>query len=125
MDEPFIFRGVMDYFRHKIEDSVNVIEMTLPGSIDAVDFDKINENLLRLLDATEGNRWIIDLSSVDYLGSAMLGLMVNMRQQVKQKGGKLALCCLSDRLQQIFAACCMERLFTLCKSRPEGHKAVK
>jgi anti-anti-sigma factor len=58
------------------------------------------------------------------MGSAMLGLIVNVRQQVKTAGGKLALCNMSPRLAEIFRMCSMERLFTITRTRADAIKAV-
>ncbi len=104
---------------------MQVLALTLPETIDAVEFDRLNESLLRALDAATGTRWVLDLSDVTYMGSAVLGLMVNIRQQIKQRGGKLVLCGMSDRLVQIFRTCSLERLFTITKTRPEAMKAAK
>src|SRR5690349_4718302 len=97
-----------DLFRTSAVQSTNVIELLLPDAIDAVEFDRLNDSVLKLIDSKAGERWILDLSAVSYAGSAVLGLMVNLRQRVKQANGKLALCCLSPRLMEIFQACCME-----------------
>jgi anti-anti-sigma factor len=51
------------------------------------------------------------------MASAMLGMLVNMRQQIKASGGHLVLCNLSKPLIGIFKTCCMERLFTIVKDR--------
>lgn len=51
------------------------------------------------------------------MGSAMLGLLVNVRQRVKAARGKLVLCGLSPQLASIFQACCMDRLFTTARDR--------
>lgn len=102
------------------EDGVRVIELTLPALLDSEAFDQLNEQILSTLDQQLGARWVLDLARVSYLGSAMLGLMVNVRQRIKQAGGALVLCGLSDRLMQIFEACCMERLFHITRTRPEA-----
>ena len=41
-----------------------------------------------------------------YMGSAVLGLMVNIRQVVMKGHGKVVLCGMSDRLMRIFETCC-------------------
>jgi anti-anti-sigma factor len=115
---------VADFFRTQLERSVNVIELMLPEAIDAMEFDRLNETLLAQLDGKAGQPWLIDLSSVDYIGSATLGLIVNLRQQIKTAGGKLVLCGMSPRLLEIFHACSMERLFTIAKSRPNAIKSL-
>jgi anti-anti-sigma factor len=51
------------------------------------------------------------------MGSAMLGMLVNVRHQIKTSDGRLLLCGLSKPLMTIFKTCCMERLFTIVKDR--------
>jgi anti-sigma B factor antagonist len=115
---------VADFFRTQTQQSVNVIELTLPEIIDAMEFDRLNETLLAVLDGKANQPWLLDLSSVNYLGSATLGLIVNIRQQVKTAGGKLVLCGMSSRLKEIFHACSMERLFTIAKNRSDAIKSL-
>jgi anti-anti-sigma factor len=95
----------------------NVVELRLPESLDSVEFDQLNASMLKLLEGRGKQKWIIDLAAVSYMGSAMLGLLVNVRQQVKAGGGQLLLCGLSKPLLNIFRTCCMERLFTIVKDR--------
>lgn len=112
---------VRDFFRVvQAADGIQVVELSLPGLLDAAELDRLNDNLLSQIAAAPNGRWVLDLSSVDYVGSAVLGTFVNIRQQVKSGGGRLVLCCLSSTLQDIFRACCMERLFTICRTREDA-----
>ena len=113
-----------DLFRVSTLDTARVVELTLPSTLDSEEFDRLNEALLSLLADAPGGRWILDLSLLSYMGSAALGLLVNLRQRVKTAGGKMILCGLSPRLHQIFRACCMERLFTIKSTRDEALRAV-
>ncbi len=100
--------------------SVNVIELWLPEHLDSEEFDRLNQSLVSELDRKINGRWLLDLTAVDYMGSSVLGLMINIRQHIKSGGGKLVLNALSPRLTQIFRTCCLEKLFQISKSREEG-----
>jgi anti-anti-sigma factor len=100
--------------------SVNLIELFLPVGLDIDEFDRLNEAVLAMIASEPGGSWVMDLSKLDYMGSASLGLMVNIRQRVKEGKGRLVLCGLSPRLLQIFKTCCMERLFKIVRSRDEA-----
>lgn len=113
-----------DFFRLESSDRVQVIELTLPQSLDSAEFDELNESILGVVSSRKNERWVIDLSHVSYMGSAMLGLMVNLRQQVKSAGGRLVLCSMPPTLMQIFRTCCMERLFTITRTRDEAIRAA-
>ena len=112
------------FFDLKTVSSVNVIELELPDMLDSVEFDKLNENMLHLFDGRADERWVLDLSKVEYVGSAVLGLMVNIRQHVKAAKGKLVICSLSRTLAEIFKASSLERLFTITKTRADAIRVV-
>jgi anti-sigma B factor antagonist len=101
-----------------------VVELSLPVSLDSGEFDRINEALIQHVTREPHERWVLDLSKLTYMGSAALGLLVNIRQQVKTGDGKLVLCGMSPRLQQIFRTCCMERLFVIKATREEALRAI-
>jgi anti-anti-sigma factor len=111
-------------FRIQTIEAANVIELQLPQMLDSQEFDRINESILGALHGQAHEKWIIDLTQVSYMGSAMLGLMVNLRQQIKTAGGRLVLCAMPPSLFQIFRTCCMERLFTIAKTRGDALRMI-
>ena len=102
------------------EQSANVLQFFMPITLDTMEVDSIIEEVLKELEARGTERWVVDLSKVDYLGSSMLGLFVNMRERIRHAGGALVLCGMSAQLHQIFRNCCLERLFTIAKSRNDA-----
>lgn len=94
--------------------------MTLPPALDGKEFDSLNEDMLGTIDEIAAGRWVIDLSKVNYLGSSMLGMMVNVRQRIKQSQGDLILCGMNDRLTGIFEASSLVRLFRITRTRAEA-----
>ena len=113
-----------DLYRVSREGSVNVVDLTLPHTLDIQEFDRLNESILGLIRRELEGGWVLDLSRLSYMGSAALGLLVNLRQQIKQSGGRLVLCGLSPQLLHIFKTCCMERLFKIVKTREDAVSAA-
>jgi anti-sigma B factor antagonist len=105
--------------------TVSVIDLWLPEQLDSEEFDRLNQSLMSVLDAKITGRWLLDLSAVDYMGSSVLGMMINVRQHIKTGGGKLVLNGLSPRLAQIFRTCCLEKLFQISKTRDEGIRLLR
>jgi anti-anti-sigma factor len=102
------------------ERGANVLQFFMPITLDTMEIDSIIEDVLRELEPRGSERWVVDLAKVDYLGSSMLGLFVNLRERIRHGGGALVLCGMSAQLQQIFRNCCLERLFTIAKSRNDA-----
>ena len=114
-----------DLYKLSKAGTINVVDLTLPHTLDIQEFDRLNESILALVRAEPEGQWVLDLSRLSYMGSAALGLMVNLRQQIKQSGGRLVLCGLSPQLLHIFKTCCMERLFKIVKSRADAVAAAQ
>jgi len=64
---------------------------------------QIRPEVLRRLPATP-ERWIIDLSEVEFIASAGLGLMVQIAQKMSSIGGKAALVTPRRELVELFQA---------------------
>jgi anti-anti-sigma factor len=109
-----------DRFQVSQEQSVQVLQLALPDQMDGMEIDGLIDSILRSLDGRSQEPWVLDLTEVTYMGSAMLGLMVNIRERIRQGGGKLVLCGLSTPLMRIFQTCCLERLFNIAKTKPEA-----
>jgi anti-anti-sigma factor len=107
------------------EQAVQIVELSLPQQLASDEFDRLNQLLLRAFADQPDGRWVLDLSRSSYMGSPALGLMVNIWQQVKAGGGRLALCGLSSQLLRIFQTCCLERLFVIKSDRDAALRAVR
>ena len=113
-----------DRFVHESADKIEVLALNFPQQMDFNEFDKIIDALTHVVAAKPSAKWVIDLTHVEYTGSAILGLLVNLRQQVKESGGSLMLCCMSQRLSDILHACSLDRLFKTAPTRAAAMKAV-
>jgi anti-anti-sigma factor len=112
----------MDSQRFQVtqEYSVNVMQFVLPVTMDTMEVDTLIDAVLKTLDGKNAESWVVDLSQVGYMGSSMLGLFVNVRERIRQGSGTLVLCGMSPQLLRIFKTCCLERLFTIAKSRADA-----
>ena len=113
-----------DFFQVTRMGEAHLVTITLPQSMDSDEFDRLNEEMLGLFTSQPHARWVLDLTGLNYMGSSALGLMVNIRQRIKQSGGRLVLCGLSQRLHHIFQTCCMERLFRIVRNRDDALRAI-
>lgn len=108
-----------------VSDGINVMDLTLPESLDSDEFDVLNESMLKTVQGKPSDSWVLDLSGVNYMGSSVLGLMINVRQHIKAGGGQLALCGMSPQLTRIFHTCCLEKLFIIMRTRHDALRALK
>lgn len=113
-----------DWFAVSQEGAVHVLALAVPFHVDSADFDRLHDGVLSAIGLKANGKWVIDLAGLQYLGSSVLGLMVNIRQRVYQGGGKLVLCGMNPKLQQVFRTCSLERLFVIKPGRDDAVLAI-
>jgi anti-anti-sigma factor len=102
----------------------HVIELQLPMQLDVIAFDDLNNALLGYISTNRAD-YVIDLAGTDYIGSAVLGLLVNLRTRIKRAGGRLVLCQLSPGILEIFKIGALETLFVLATTRNSAVAKLK
>jgi anti-anti-sigma factor len=105
------------YFRIIQERSVRVLELTLPAGIDASEFDRLNQRALAEVEAAAEEGWVVDLAPCQYVGSAGLGFLINVRQRINAAGGTIVLCDLSPAIEAVMRTSSLGRLFQVAPTR--------
>ena len=105
--------------------AVQVLELSIPRSVDMYEFDRVNEEIARLTADDRAGRWVLDMSGSQYVGSAILGVLVNVRQRIRGGGGHLAVCGLSDALVHAMRTCSLYNLFSVAETRADAVRLVK
>lgn len=113
-----------EFFRVIADQTVNVLELTMPSGTDVSEFDVLNQRALNELEAAAEDGWVLDMSQFSYVGSAALGFMLNVRQRVLQAGGVLVLCGVSTHILATLRASSLGKLFTIVDSRPHALHAI-
>ena len=108
------------HFRIHAEPRRRIIELMLPTQIESVEFDALYEYLAREILGWPNGQWIIDLAAAEYYGSALLGLLVNLRTHVRKMQGKMVLCGIQPPLQRVIDVGNLQRLFVIVPDRSWG-----
>lgn len=113
-----------ELYNFAAEGPLKIIQLKLPVHLDVIAFDDLNTKITDRISKEPGD-YIIDLSGTEYVGSAVLGLLVNLRSRIRRAGGKLVLCCLSPRILEIFRVGSLESLFTISPTRAAAVEVLK
>jgi anti-sigma B factor antagonist len=65
---------------------------------------------------------VIDFSSVRFLSSAVLGLLIRISKRINENKGRLKLCCISPRIYDIFKITRLDEIFEIY---PDVKKAMQ
>lgn len=90
--------------------------VTPTGRIDSTTSATLDEHFLRVVSG--GNRRIVvDFSSVDYISSAGLRVLLGLAKRMREAKGALVLCGMNDPVRQVFGLAGFLPLFAIDDSR--------
>lgn len=68
--------------------------------------------------------YVIDLSSLDYMNSSGLNILVNMLTKVRNAGGELAICQVPDRINELLVMTKLNTVFSVTETLDEAKDLV-
>jgi len=93
------------------------------GRIDGASAPVLEGDISRAID--QGNRRIVmNLSSVDYMSSAGLRVLLAAMKRLKKENGNLVLCAMKPFVQEVFDLTGFSRIFTICESEEEATRLL-
>ena len=81
-------------------------------------------DLLNQLQRTEVKHVVFDLKKASYFGSILLGVMSALWGRIRHRGGKMAVCNVSDTGLEILQVSKFDTLWPICASREEALNRV-
>lgn len=109
------------YFKIVRLQTAFVIELLLPEDIDTAAFTEINNTLIDQWPIESGANVVVDLASTQYLGSMLLGLLVNIRHEAtKKRSGQIVLCNVPTTISKVIRSTNLERLIAISGTRSEA-----
>jgi stage II sporulation protein AA (anti-sigma F factor antagonist) len=82
-------------------------------------------DILHLLGNGTINNVVLDFRKTDYYGSTALGFFVRLWKRVRERGGRMAFCSVSDHEREILKVTRLDDLWPICSSREEALKVVQ
>ena len=106
----------------QIEQVGNVTVISIRNPRVAVEMsDRFEEEVVCAVDTLAAPRVLIDFDGVEFISSAILGKLIKLNGRVvTDRQGRLVLCCLAERIADVFKITGLEQLFTICKTRDEA-----
>lgn len=106
----------------EMEKRDTVIIVLMPGeTFEAAAVENFNHNITPVIE--ENTHVVFDLSNIRFLDSMGCGALLNCHKKLKEKGGKMGLCCAQKQVNAIFDLMGFPQLFDLFKTREDALKA--
>jgi anti-anti-sigma factor len=108
------------YYTIEPAERAMVIALRLAMDLDISAFNEITASLIDQWPVAPGRHVVIDLADSRYMGSVLLGLIINIRQRTRAGGGDVVVCGASPRLLQVFRSANLDRLIGLAATREQA-----
>lgn len=95
------------------------------GSLHEPEIVHETNDLLGLINHAPPTNLVIDLAGSNYLGTAMLGAIVKLWKRVCQRGGRLALCNVSENVAQVLHITKLHAIWPIYGTREQALSAVE
>ena len=87
------------YIRSKVVDSTAIIYPK--GHLDAHNVERFEKEILKLIGNNNINV-VVNCRELNYISSAGMGIIMGYLDEIREKGGDIKLCCVSERVYEIF-----------------------
>ena len=95
-------------------ENATVITFTDEKILEEKDVQAIQESIMSVIESASGGiKLILDFSKVQFLSSAVLGLLIRISKKVYETDGQLKLCCINPKIYKIFKITRLTKIFDI------------
>ena len=106
-------------FSLKKERRADITVLTITGFVDAHTAPQFEKAIEEEIEA-EHYRIIVDFENLEYISSAGIGVFMGFIEEVQEKNGDIKLCCLNDKIRDVFVLLGFEEFYDIVKDLPSA-----
>ena len=99
---------------------VTVVDFQEPRLLEVQQIDAVGEQLYRLVDQMDRKKLVLDFSKVQFLGSAAIGMLLNLYKKSVAIKGTLVLCGLKKDLMKVFEIMNLTKMLKFCANEKDA-----
>jgi len=84
------------------------------------DIQQLQESLSVVIEQGQRINLVLDFKNVQFLSSAVLGLLIRVSKRVYERDGQLRLCNISPRIYEIFKITRLTNIFEICSDQDDA-----
>lgn len=98
-------------------EQATIVTFTEEKILEERDIVELQESLMGVIEQAEKINLILDFSTVKFLSSAVLGLLIRVSKKVYERDGQLRLCNINPRIYEIFKITRLTKIFDIYPDR--------
>jgi anti-anti-sigma factor len=107
----------MNYLNKKVENDILILEFTVATILDPLSIESVWKELTDRLQQSCRNKVIIDFSSIEFVSSGLLGVLLTFRSMGQAKSFSVKLCGLNKAMKKVFSETELDGLFRIHHSQ--------
>jgi anti-anti-sigma factor len=97
----------------------NIVKLAVSGRLDAVSAPDADKTFQQLFEK-DTTKILINLDGLEYISSAGLRVLLVVAKRSQQKGGKVAICGLTDNVKEVFEISGFSSIFKIFSNEDEA-----
>lgn len=103
---------------------VTVVHFRDQKIIEDLKIQELGQELYQLIEAEGRKKLVLNFSSVDFLSSAALGVLIKLDKKVKSRQGVLKLCAIRPEIYEVFKITNLNRVFDIKPDEADALAAI-
>ncbi len=95
--------------------NATIVGFTDEKILEETDIKALRESIMSVIGQAERINLILDFGNVQFLSSAVLGLLIQVSKRIYEQGGKLKLCNINPKIYEIFKITRLTKTFDIYK----------
>lgn len=109
--------------RSESKEGILVIEIGDPRLVEDTVLEKLESDVLSLIDKSDEERVILDFARVEFMSSSALGKLVKINKKCKEYKAKLKISGMSKEIREVFKITRLDKLFSFENDITAARKA--
>ena len=97
------------------KDDIHLVAFKDKKILDDTVLDEIRSELTQLIGKASGPDVLLDFGNVEFMSSAMLGLLGQLHRKISGAQGRLKMCSIRPEIFQVFKLTSLDKLFSIHK----------
>lgn len=93
--------------------------------LDEAAIQQIGDEITAIIERSTAPKLLINFENVEHLSSAALGTLININNQVRNRGGQLRLCSIDKQIYEVFVITKLNQLFQIHDNPEAATKSFK
>lgn len=104
--------------------NATVVTLTDEKLLEDDDIKALEESIMPLIGNSAVNL-VIDFSNVQFLSSAVLGLLIRISKKISENKGRLKFCCINSKIFDIFRITRLDEIFEIYEDAKKALQTLK